>query len=159
MPIIMWESQGTVKTRLALAVSWSPMSKAHLLVCHRLSSYLFKYLAAGTITCNVSSGNPASMLPAGRRPLILSLGSTEPGSACVLLERALGHHQITPSASCLSCKLLCTPSLPHENVPTQTDQHVSGQQCSQRKAESSASVSAMGQWLPRDGDWARREEG
>lgn len=41
----------------------------------------------------------------------------------------------------------------------QADQHVSGQQCSPRKAESSASASAMGQWLPRDGDWARREEG
>jgi len=134
-----------VKTRLGLAVSWSPLSKAHLLICRRLSSYIFKYLGAGTTTCHVSGGNPASALPAGRSPLILSLGSPELGTARVPLERALGHRQIAPSASCLQCKRLCTPSLPQENVPAQTDQHASGQQGSQRKAESSASA------LPRAG--------
>lgn len=35
-----------VKTRLGLAVSWSPMSKAHLLIRHSLSSYLFKCFEA-----------------------------------------------------------------------------------------------------------------
>uniref|UniRef100_A0A8C8AWI7 Uncharacterized protein n=1 Tax=Otus sunia TaxID=257818 RepID=A0A8C8AWI7_9STRI len=46
------------------------------------------------------------MLPAGRRPLILSLGSTEPGTACVLLEPALGHRQIAPSQKAASASAM-----------------------------------------------------
>lgn len=126
MPITPWQSQGMVKTRLGLAVSWSPTR-------NRLSSYLLKYLGAGTIICSASSGK--------QRIYASSWGKTfdfvirQPRAGDCMCPAGLSGRTPSDHSICLVflMQTSLTPFLLQEKVPAQTDQHVSGQQNSQRK--------------------------